>query len=61
MRRRNAKTNSIRRNSRVAKKKPIVKRGLGDWFGGAYRWLNLSMFVHNNFDEIKMLWENFFS
>jgi hypothetical protein len=57
----NAKTNSIRRNSRVAKKKPIIKRGLVDRFSDAYRWLNLSMFVHNNFDELKTFIENFFS
>lgn len=61
MRRKNAKTNSISRNSRVAKKKSIVKRGLGDWYIGAYRWLNLSMFVHNNFDELKTFLENLFS
>jgi hypothetical protein len=61
MRRKNAKTNSISRNSRVAKKKPIVERGLGSWCIGAYRWLNFSMFVHDNFDEFKAFLENLFS
>lgn len=56
--RKRAKTNSISRNSRVAKKKPFCKRGLADWFNDAYRWLNPLMFAYNNFDGLKTLLEN---
>ena len=56
----NAKTNSIRRNSRVAKKKPVIERGLGNRFSDAYRWLKLSMLVYDNFDYLKSLFENIF-
>lgn len=59
--RKHAKTISISRNSRVAKKKPVVKRGLGNCLSGAYRWLNPLMFVYNNFDGLKTLLENIFS
>jgi len=57
----NAKTNSISRNPRVAKKKSLAKRGLGKWFSDAYRWLNPLMFVYNNFDEFRTFLENLFS
>lgn len=55
-----AKTNSIRRNFRVAKKNAIVERGFGDCLSEAYRWLKLLMFAHNNFDSFKSLLEQLF-
>ncbi len=55
-----AKTNSIRRNLRVAKKKPIGECGFVDKLSEAYRWLAPLMFVYNNFDGIKSIFEQLF-
>lgn len=52
-----AKPNSISRSPRVAKKRPIDKRGFIDRFGEAYRWFNLSMFAYNNFDKLKSFFD----
>lgn len=57
----NAKPNSISRNSRVAKKNPFVERGPGNWFIGAYRLFNLLKFVYDNFDKLKAFLESFLS
>lgn len=53
-----AKTNSTRRNLRVAKKKLVVERGLGSRLSEAYRWFSSLLFVYNNFDGIKSLFEH---
>jgi hypothetical protein len=53
-----ANPNSISRSPRAAKKKPVVKRGFGDWWSEAYRCLNLLMFVHNNIDNFKSLFDH---
>lgn len=60
MRIKNAKPNSVKRGFRVAKEKPVVERGLVDRISEAYRWFNLSMFVHNNIDSFKSLLEQLF-
>jgi hypothetical protein len=54
------KTNSIRRNFRVAQKKAVIKRGFDGRLSEAYLWLKISMLVYDNFDIFKSLVEQLF-